>query len=290
MTRVAERMTVAGVGLIGASLALAAKEAGLVGEVVGYGRTAANLDVALRTGAIDRVASEPAAAMAGVDLVVLAAPLGACAALAARFRPHAGPGTLLTDVGSVKGGVVADLERIWSGVGPFVGTHPLAGSEASGAGAARADLFRGRRCILTPTAGTDPAGLARIRRLWEGVGATVEEMPAGTHDLIVASVSHVPHLVAYALVAATAETRAAGRPVLDYAATGFLDTTRIAASRAELWRDIALANASAITTTLAAFRTALGRLESLVASGDAAGLEAALDEAASVRRRIGGHR
>ncbi len=290
MTRVAERMTVAGVGLIGASLALAAKQAGLVGEVVGYGRTVANLEVALRAGAIDRIASEPAAAMAGADLVVLAAPLGACAALAERFRPHARPGTLLTDVGSVKAGIVADLERIWADVGPVVGTHPLAGSEASGAGAARADLFQGRRCILTPTSSTDAGALARVRRLWEGVGATVEEMPAGTHDLIVASVSHLPHLVAYALVTATAETRAAGRPVLDYAASGFLDTTRIAASRAELWRDIALANAVAIKKTLDAFRTALGRLESLLASGDGEGLEAALDDAAAVRRRLGGHR
>jgi prephenate dehydrogenase len=169
-----------------------------------------------------------------------------------------------------------------------VGAHPIAGSEASGAGAARADLFRDRACIVTPSATTDAGALARVRALWEGVGARVEEMPAAVHDDILARVSHLPHVVAYALVAAVAEAKAGGRSVLGYAGSGFRDTTRIAGSRAELWRDIALANAPALTAALTEFRAALDRLIALIAAGDGAGLEAALAAAEAARRRLGG--
>jgi prephenate dehydrogenase len=282
------RMTIAGVGLIGGSLGAAVRAAGLAGEVVGFGRSEANLRVALERGLVDRVARDPAAAAGGADAIVLAAPVGACAPLAAAFRPHAGAGTLLTDVGSVKGTVVEELESAWAGVGPVVGAHPIAGSEASGAAAARADLFRGRRCILTPTPATERGALARVRALWEGVGAGVEEMPPSVHDELLARVSHLPHLVAYALAAAVGEQASGGRRALDYAGSGFRDTTRIAASPPELWRDIALANASALGAALAEFRAALDRLERLVAARDAAGLEAALAAAWAVRRRLGG--
>jgi prephenate dehydrogenase len=282
-----ERMTVAGVGLIGGSLALAAREAGLVGEVVGYGRSRANLDLARARGIVDRVADEPAAAVAGADLVVLAAPVGACAALAAAMRPHASPGTVLTDVGSVKGTVVEALERAWGATGPVVGGHPIAGSEASGAAAARADLFRGQRCILTPTPATDTAALARVRALWAGVGAEVEEMPPAVHDEILARVSHLPHLVAYALVTAIGDATIDGRTLLAYAGGGFRDTTRIAGSLPELWRDIALANAGALGAALAEFRAALDRLATLVAAGDGPGIERALAEARALRARLG---
>jgi len=282
------RMTIAGVGLIGGSLGAAVRAAGLAGEVVGFGRSEANLRVALERGLVDRVARDPAAAAGGADAIVLAAPVGACAPLAAAFRPHAGAGTLLTDVGSVKGTVVEELESAWAGVGPVVGAHPIAGSEASGAAAARADLFRGRRCILTPTPATERGALARVRALWEGVGAGVEEMPPSVHDELLARVSHLPHLVAYALAAAVGEQASGGRRALDYAGSGFRDTTRIAASSPELWRDIALANAPALGAALAEFRAALDRLERLVAARDAAGLEAALAAAWAVRRRLGG--
>src|SRR5581483_3280224 len=157
MTPLFARMTVAGVGLIGGSLAAAARRAGLAGEVVGFGRSGANLALARARGLVDRPTDDPAAA--GAELIVLAAPVGALAALAAQLGPHAAPGTLLTDVGSVKGTLVAALEAAWQDRGPVVGAHPLAGSEAAGAGAARADLFVGRRCILTPTKRTDPAAL-----------------------------------------------------------------------------------------------------------------------------------
>ena len=202
MTPLFARLTVAGVGLIGGSLALAARETGLVGAVVGFGRNEANLRLARERGIVDRFEREPAAAVADADAVLLAAPVGACAALAEAFRPHVGRGTLLTDVGSVKGSVVEALEARWPEPGRVVGGHPIAGSEEAGAGAARADLFRDRLCIVTPTAVTQPEAVASVRRLWEGVGARVEEMDAGTHDAILARVSHLPHLIAFALVEA----------------------------------------------------------------------------------------
>ena len=288
MTPLFARLTIAGVGLVGGSLGAAVRAAGLAGEVVGFGRTEANLRRARERGLVDRVTYDAAAAAAGADAIVLAVPVGASAALAAALGPHANTGTLLTDVGSVKGEVVATLEARWAGIGAVVGAHPIAGSEASGAGAARADLFRGRRCILTPTPVTDRAALGRVRALWEGVGARVEEMPPSLHDELLARVSHLPHLLAYALATAVGEQTIGGRRALDYAGGGFRDTTRIAASPAELWRDIALANAPALAAALGEFRAALARLEGLLAARDAAGLEAALARARALRRRLGG--
>jgi len=287
MTTLFGRITAAGVGLVGGSLPLAVRKAGAAAEVVGFGRTARNLEVALERGLVDRVTQDAAEAARDADLIVLATPVGACAALAEKFRDHARPGTILTDVGSVKTELVAALEARWAAVGPVVGGHPIAGSEASGAGAPRADLLRGRRCILTPTQTTDAGALTSVRRLWEAVGARVEEMPPSVHDEILARVSHLPHLVAYALVHAVAELRVGGRQAVDYAGTGFRDTTRIAASPADVWRDIALANAESVRAALAEFRVALDALERFVAAGDAAGLEAALAAARSARQRLG---
>lgn len=281
------RLVIAGVGLIGGSFALAARAAGLVGEIVGMGRTRRNLDEALRLGIIDRIATDPAEAARDADVFLLAAPVGTCAALAASFRPHARPDAILTDAGSTKAGLVAALEAAWTSPALVVGAHPIAGSEASGARAARSDLYRGRPCILTPTAKTDPAALARVRALWEGVGACVTEMDAARHDAILARVSHVPHLVAYALVLAAGAGPVPADELLSWAGAGFRDTTRIAASPPELWRDIALANADAVCAGLAEFRAALARIEGCVARGDAAGLEAALATAANARRGLG---
>lgn len=281
------QLTIAGVGLVGGSFGAAVREAGLAGAVVGFGRGEANLRLARERGLVDWVTRDAAEAVREADGIVLAAPVGTCVQIAERFRPHVRAGTLLTDVGSVKTELVAALEARWVGVGPVVGAHPIAGSEASGAGSADKDLFRGRRCILTPTKATDPAALARVRALWEGVGARVEEMPAVLHDELLARVSHLPHLVAYALAAAVGDTTLSGRQALDYAGTGFRDTTRIAGSPAELWRDIALGNAAALHGALREFRTALDRLEGFLTARDAAGLEAALDAAREVRRKLG---
>jgi prephenate dehydrogenase len=280
------RVTIAGVGLIGGSLGAALRAAGLATDVVGFGRSQANLDIARARGLVDRVTRDPAAAAADADVVVLAGPVGTSAALATAFRPHARPGTLLTDVGSVKAAPVAALEAVWADVGPVVGAHPIAGSEASGAAAARADLFRGRRCVVTPTAGTDPGAVERVRALWEGVGAKVETMPPLEHDALLARVSHAPHLVAYALVAAVADRHVGGRAALAYAGSGFRDTTRIAASPPELWRDIALANREPLAAALAEFGSALERLTAAIAAGDAPALDALLGAAAATRRAL----
>ena len=287
MTPLFARLTVAGVGLVGGSLAGAVRAARLAGEVVGFGRSLANLRVAHERGLVDRVTQDPAEAVADTEVIVLAAPVGTCTALAERFRAHARAGTLLTDVGSVKAGLVQDLETRWAGVGPVVGGHPIAGSESAGASAARIDLFRERRCILTPTRTTDATALARVRALWEGIGARVEEMSPTDHDDVLARISHLPHLVACALAATVDRTEVGGRVVLDYAGSGFRDTTRIAASPAELWRDIALANAPALVAALGEFRAALDRLEQAIVTDDAAALEAALAAAQAVRRRLG---
>jgi prephenate dehydrogenase len=284
--RLADRMTIAGVGLIGGSLAAAAREAGLVGEVLGFGRTAANLEVARDRGLIDRIVTDDAAA-AAADVIVLAAPVRTCGALAVRFAPHAKPTTIVTDVGSVKGTLVAALEASWRDPARVVGAHPIAGSEESGAAAARADLFRGRLCVLTPTARTGADALRLVRTLWEGVGARVEEMSPAAHDAILARISHLPHVLAYALVRAVADRKADGRRLLDYAGTGFLDSTRIAASPPEVWRDIALANRTAIEEALGELRIALDDLARLLAAEDGAGLEQALDAAARARRAMG---
>ena len=284
--RLADRMTIAGVGLIGGSLAAAAREAGLVGEVLGFGRTKANLETARTRGLIDRIVTDDAAA-AAADVIVLAAPVRTSGTLAARFAPHAKATAIVTDVGSVKGTLVAALEATWPDPARVVGAHPIAGSEESGAGAAKADLFRGRLCVLTPTARTAPEALRTIRALWEGVGARVEEMSAAAHDAILARVSHLPHVLAYALVRAVADGRADGRRLLDYAGSGFLDATRIAASPAEVWRDIALANRAAIEEALGELRIALDDLAALIAAEDGAGLEQALDAAARTRRGMG---
>ena len=287
MTRLADRLLVVGVGLIGGSLALAARAAGLVGEVVGFGRTPANLQLAAQRGLIDRIATDPATAMQGVGMVVLATPVGSCGAVAQQLRPHAAPGTILTDVGSVKARVVADMEQAWDGAGPVVGAHPIAGSEASGAGAARADLFRGRRCLLTPTTTTDRTGLHVVRMLWEGVGAEVDELSPAAHDAILARVSHLPHMVAAALVATVDAARIDGRALGPFVGSGFRDSTRIAASRAELWRDIARANASALGAALDEFRRTLDAIAAAIASDDAPALDRLLGGAEHARRALG---
>jgi prephenate dehydrogenase len=284
-----ERMTIAGVGLIGGSLALAAKRAGLVGEVIGIGRTAANLAVAQKRGIVDRIAAEPKEA-GDVDLIVLAAPVGSCAALADRLGPHARAGTVVTDVGSVKAMLVDTLEAVWPEPARVVGAHPIAGSEESGAGAARADLFEGRLCILTPTERTGLPARGLVRTLWEGVGARVEEMSPKVHDAILARVSHLPHVVAYALLRALGARREGERNVLDYAGQGFLDSTRIAASPPEIWRDIALANRDALRAALNEFRAALEDLSTLIDANDDLGLQRALAAAADARRALGDKR
>ncbi|MBX3027467.1 prephenate dehydrogenase/arogenate dehydrogenase family protein [bacterium] len=275
-----ERAAIVGVGLIGGSLALAARAAGLIGEVVGIGRGEANLAVARARGICDRTLRDPAG-LGPVDLVVLAVPVRSTAAVARSLLPHLRPGTLVTDVGSVKGEVVAQCEAVLPADRPFVGGHPIAGSERAGAAAADAALFRGAPCILTPSPRTDAAALARVRGLWEGVGARVQTMTPAAHDRALAWVSHLPHVVAYALVGALA---AADGGMAAFAGGSWRDATRVAASPAELWRDILLANAEAVLAATDAFSAAVARLRAAVAAGDERALQALLEAAVAARR------
>jgi prephenate dehydrogenase len=277
-----EHVAIAGVGLIGGSLALAARAAGLIGEVVGYGRTSANLETARRRGIVDRYSLEPREAAFGADLLVLAVPVSRSAEVAAACAPVLRAGALVTDVGSVKAAVVRAVEAVLPAGLPFVGAHPIAGTEASGAAAAVADLFRGSRCILTPGRSATPAAIAKVRALWEGVGMRVDEMDAAAHDRVLAWVSHLPHALAFSLVTALLD---ADEAMAAFAGPSFRELTRVAASSPEMWSDILLANAAPIDAAIGEFCDALTALRAAVAAGDGAAVQRVLTRAREARRR-----
>ena len=281
-----ERMLVAGVGLIGASLGLAARRRSLVGEVVGYGRGEPNLKIALERGAVDRYSQSPAEAAREADLVVLAVPVRSLRAVAERILPSARRDAVVIDVGSVKATVVDAITPLVAPPGAFVGCHPVAGTEHSGAANALEDLFDGQLCILTPTSQTDARALERVRALWQGVGMRVETMSPAQHDRLLALVSHLPHAVAYALVAAIDGQRDASRDPLAYSGGGLRDTTRIAASHAEMWRDIFLDNRPEVLRAIDEFQAALGRIREMIERQEAQPLEAELDRVRSARARL----
>lgn len=288
MKHVAERLVIAGVGLIGGSLAMALKAHDAVGEVVGLGRSTANLRVARRRGLIDRAERDPERAARGADLVVLAVPVQAIAPVLGALVPALPAGAIVTDAGSVKAPVVAAVERLLgTDAGRFCGSHPIAGTEHSGAAAALPDLLRDQRCVLTPTPATAPAARRRVRALWEAAGMRVEEMPAPAHDRIFALVSHLPHVAAYALVNAVADAdRDAGWRALAYAAGGFKDWTRIVRSSPEMWRDICLANRDELLRALDRYTEAFDRLRDAIAIGDGQTIAAEMERAQATRRRL----
>lgn len=283
-----ERMVIAGVGLIGGSLGLVVRERALAGEVVGYGRSEENLATALARGAVDRYSRTPAEAAAGADLVVLAVPVLSIRAVAQRLLPHASPHAVVIDVGSVKAAVLSALEPLVRPPAAFVGCHPIAGTERSGAASAFLGLFEGRLCVLTPTATTDPGALGRVRALWQGVGMRVEEMPAPEHDRLLALVSHLPHAVAYALVSTIAGATVDGRNPLAYGGGGLRDTTRVAASDPEMWRDIFLENREQVLRAIDEFSAALAGVRASIENRDAARLVAELERSRRARRDLEG--
>jgi prephenate dehydrogenase len=286
MTPLFERMVIAGVGLIGGSLGLAARGRSLVGEVVGYGRGEENLQIARDRGAIDRYSRSPEEAADGADLVVLAVPVRSLRPVAERMLPHARQDAVVIDVGSVKGKIVESLSPLVRPPAAFVGCHPVAGTEHSGAANALPDLFDGQLCIVTPTPSTDSWALARVRGLWERLGMRVESMPAAEHDRLLALVSHLPHVVAYALVTAIERERVADRDPLSYSGGGLRDTTRIASSHAEMWRDIFLDNRAEVLRAIGQFSAAVERLRQMIDREEAAPLEAELDRARRARGRL----
>ncbi len=289
MRRVADRLLIAGVGLIGGSLAMTLRARGLVGEVVGYGRSVENLRVARRRGIIDRFERDPERAARTADVVVVAVPVQAIAPVIGALVPALPTRAIITDAGSVKTPIVAAAERILGATAPrFCGSHPIAGTEHSGARAATPDLLGGRVCILTPGTRTATTTRRRVQALWEAAGMRVEEMPASAHDRVFALVSHLPHVAAYALVNAVADADRQGtRRALAYAAGGFKDWTRIAASSPEMWRDICLANRDELLAAVDAFGASIERLRLAIALGDGAAIHAELTRAQATRQRIG---
>ncbi len=262
------QLTVVGVGLIGGSLALALKQAGLVGEVVGVGRGRANLETAVECGVIDRFTHDVGEGVEGADLVFLATPVQTLPGVAAAALPRMKPGSVLTDGGSVKQYVIDRIEPLLPPGVHFVPGHPIAGTEQSGSAAAFAALYQGRRCILTPTEKTDPTALDLVRRVWQAAGSEVVIMGAARHDRVLAAVSHLPHMVAYALVNTVSCEDRFGENILPYSAGGFRDFTRIASSDPTMWRDIALTNREALLEVVGYFETVLAELKNDIAAGN----------------------
>ena len=280
------KVVICGVGLIGGSFALALKQAAAAGEaceIVGMGRSQATLDEALRRGVIDRGGSDWGEALAGADLVLLATPVGQMETAMRQLAPHLEPQTLLTDGGSTKQDVIAAARKaLGQRIAQFVPGHPIAGAEKSGVAAAQADLYRGKRVMLTPLPENTPAAVATVRRAWEACGAQVSELEPQAHDGIFAAVSHLPHLLAFALVHDLAG-RENSEQLFSFAASGFRDFTRIASSHPEMWRDICIANRSALIRELDAYQAELMRTRVMLASADGAALEAMFGTARTSR-------
>ena len=293
-----KRLLIVGVGLIGGSLGLAAKARGLVEQVVGFGRTEANLKIALERGSIDTYTFDPAEAARGTDLILLAVPVEATGSVMQQFLPHLPSGCIVTDAGSVKAPIIETLAALLPPSLPYVAAHPIAGTENAGAAAAFETLFDRSVCVLTPTDKTDRTALARVRALWEGVGMRVEEMDARVHDRVLAQVSHLPHLIAFSVMngllqssqssqsAQSAQSQIEKVDPLAYAGSAFADLTRVAASPIEMWRDICLANRDALLAAITSFEAALARMKAALAEGDGATLSADIDRARQERQRL----
>jgi prephenate dehydrogenase len=279
------RVAVIGVGLIGGSFALALKAVGACTQVVGAGRNNTNLDAALARGVIDVAAQDVAHAARGADLVLIATPVAQFADVFAALAPELSPHALVTDAGSTKRDVVAAARAcLGAKIAQFVPAHPIAGAERSGVAAAMADLFRDKRVVLAPLPENAPEAIARVEAAWQACGAKVTRMPPEEHDAVFAAVSHLPHLLAFALVHDLA-ARSNSAQLFGFAAGGFRDFTRIASSHPEMWRDICLANRDALQAELDRYRAQLDSIRAMLAAGDAAGLEAVFARARDARGR-----
>lgn len=279
-----ERVTIAGVGLLGASLGLALKKRGLAGEITGTGRRVSTLETALSLGAIDRIAECPEKGAREADLFVICTPAAMVIPVLDAIRPHAAPGLVATDVASTKGVICRHAADTWGKGRRFVGSHPMAGSEQSGPENGRAGLYENTVCLVETAEDADPEAVALVQALWRGVGASVVPMDPAGHDRMLAATSHLPHVAASALAWCAAE--AGGRP--EFVGNGFRDTTRIAASRAEIWRDICLTNREALAEMLRLYAQRLDEFSRMLSSGDAAGLDVFFEEGRAGRDRMTG--
>jgi len=281
---VIRELAIVGVGLLGGSVAKAARAGGLARRIIGVGRDPARLRPAVDDGTLDAAVTDLAAGVRDADVIVLSAPVMAIEGLLERVWRAAPGGALVTDVGSTKGHIVRAAERL-AATRPlaFVGSHPLAGSEQAGYRVARADLFRGATVVVTPTEKTELAALKKTTELWEALGARVTSLDPETHDRTVAAISHLPHLIACALVDGAARVEPGA---LELAARGFRDTTRIAAGDPDMWTDIFLANRDALTEGIEAFREALADLQRVIDAGRAEPLKADLARIKAIRERL----
>ena len=272
MSMIIERLAVIGVGLIGGSFARALREAGTVGAIVGIDTDRDNLSQALSLGIVDEIAADAAEGVRDVQAVFISVPVCSIPAVVRQIAPFLPAGCIVSDGGSVKAAIVRECETLMPAGRFFVGGHPIAGTEHSGAAAAFATLFTGKRCILTPTPATDAGAYDTMARLWQSAGANVCPMEPGHHDRIFAEISHLPHVVAYALVHAVGTADVEGENVLSYSAGGFRDFTRIASSDPVMWRDIALMNRGALLASIDGFSASLAELRRRIDGSDAAAL------------------
>lgn len=279
-----KKIAIFGVGLIGGSFALALKQQGVVAEVMGVGRRRETLERAKSLGLIDSIAETIQEAVTGADLVLIAAPVAQTGTLLAAIAPHLSAGTVVTDAGSTKSDVVlAARHALGNKISQFVPAHPIAGREQNGPEAALSDLYVGKKVILTPLIENSVDVIARVATAWEQCGAHIHRLDAAEHDAVFAAVSHLPHLLAYALV-----DDIAARPNADtlfhYAASGFRDFTRIAGSSPEMWRDIALANRSALLNELDSYIDQVVHLRELLSKEDGVGIDAMFTRARDARQ------
>ena len=282
-----ERVCLIGIGLIGASLARVLRRDGLAGHIVGCARTEKTRETALSLGLIDSAYESPAEAARDADLVVICTPIGSYGAIGAAIAGALKPGAIVSDVGSVKQAAIEALAPRLPPEVTFVPAHPVAGTEHSGPEAGFAELFAGRWCILTPEAGTDPAAVDRVRALWQQAGMAVAVMDADHHDRVMAITSHVPHLIAFTIVGTATDLEDVLQgEVVKFAAGGFRDFTRIAASDPVMWRDIFLNNRTAVLDALGRLTEDLATLQRAIRNGDGETLEALFARTRALRRAI----
>jgi len=279
-----EKIAILGPGLIGGSIALALHERELCQGAAVWGRSESSIEAVRLSGIADIVSTDLSAVVKNASLVVLATPIGAMPSLLGQALPHLPPSALVTDVGSVKGGVVHSLDALCKGKAHFIGGHPMAGSEKTGFDAARADLFEGAVCLLTPVKSTDVQALARVRDFWEQLGCRVSEVAPEAHDEIVARISHFPHLIAALLVNTSCQNDANNS--LQYCGNGFRDTTRIASIAVEMWTEIILSNRKPLCELVGEMICRLESLSKILKSGDSEQLAKCLSEARQWRNQL----
>jgi cyclohexadieny/prephenate dehydrogenase len=281
------RLALIGFGLIGGSIARAARAQDLVGEIVSTARTERTRARVKELGIVDSVVESNVEAVQDADLVVLCTPVGACRPVTQEIAPHLAPGAIVSDVGSVKGAVVKDMAPHLPATTHFVPAHPVAGTEHSGPDSGFAELFINRWCILTPPQGTDPAAVEKLRAFWAALGAKVETMTPDHHDLVLAITSHLPHLIAYTIVGTADElAQVTESEVIKFSAGGFRDFTRIAASDPTMWRDVFLANKEAVLEMLGTFTEDLSKLTRAIRRGDGEALFEHFTRTRAIRRGI----